>query len=256
MRILWNSKAAMVANQDKLDAISNNIANINTTGYKRVEVSFKDLMSETLDRTGYPTNSDSAYTGTGVRITEPYRDDTQGKLLQTGLKTDIAIDGQGYFRVTKFDGSYGYTRDGSFTIDRDGKLVNAAGDVLELEFNEGYSYENLKLSEEAILINYEGELSVKDGETVKTVAVIPLYNTLGGDTMISTGENTYAPKEGATVYRTSDAELYQGYLEGSNVDLSEEITELILTQRAFQLGTKAMETADQMRGMINNLRSR
>ena len=105
LRTLWTSKSGMMANQQKLDAISNNIANVSTTGYKKVEVGFKDLLTESLDKKGIPLNDKEAVIGTGVKTSEWYQDiNTQGTLTQTAKPTDLAIDGQGYFRVNNAQG--------------------------------------------------------------------------------------------------------------------------------------------------------
>ena len=104
LRTLWTSKAGMNANQERLDVISNNISNVNTTGYKKVEVGFKDLLSESLDRLGTPLNDKDSVIGTGVKTSEWFRSNIQGSLIQTAISTDIAIDGEGYFRITSADG--------------------------------------------------------------------------------------------------------------------------------------------------------
>ncbi len=256
MRILWNGKSTMMANQEKLDAISNNLANVNTNGYKKVNVTFKDLMSETLYRTGYPTNSTEAFTGTGVRTSGWLRDREQGMLKETGLSTDLAIDGEGLFRVQKADGSYAYTRDGSFRIDRDGKLVDAKGNTLSLDFLNGNSYGNVRFSPESLFIDKTGQIFIKQGDNFNLTASIPLYNAVGDDSLISTGDSLYVPAENVNMVRSNNADIYQGFIEGSNVDMGEEFTDMIITQRAFELGSRSIKTADEMWGMINNLRSR
>jgi len=119
LRLLWSAQSAMTALQDKLDAISNNLDNANTNGYKKVDANFKDLVYESLDRNGYPvspkTNGKAVLqNGTGVRLGGWTRDNTQGELAHTGLSTDLAIDGSGYFEVTQPDNSKAYTRGGNF----------------------------------------------------------------------------------------------------------------------------------------------
>ncbi|WP_278246209.1 flagellar basal-body rod protein FlgG [Clostridium polynesiense] len=256
MRILWNGKSAMIANQEKLDSISNNLSNVNTTGYKKVNVSFRDLMSETLNRTGYPTNSQEAFTGTGVRTSPWIRDNTQGIIQETGLKTDIAIDGEGLFRVVKADGSFAYTRDGSFKIDSAGKIVDAKGNILSIDFKGGHNYNNTKFSPDNLSIDKSGEIFIKEGSTFTNVASIPLYNSIGQNSLISAGDSLYVPAVNVEMFRSNNADFLQGYLEGSNVDMAEEFTDMIITQRAFELGSRSVKTADEMWGMINNLRSR
>ena len=127
LRTIWTSKTGLNAQQVKLDTISNNLANSGTMGYKRVDVGFKDLLNESLDRKGYPVNDKDASMGTGVKTTELYRDNAQGFLTDTGLSTDLSIDGEGYFRLVQPDGSYVYTRDGAFQVDSMGRLVDTRG---------------------------------------------------------------------------------------------------------------------------------
>lgn len=254
LRTLWTSKSGMNAQQNKLDTISNNIANSSTTGYKRVDVDFKDLLSESLNRKGYPINNTNASMGTGVKTTDAYRESTQGHLLDTGISTNLAIDGEGYFRVTREDGSYAYTRDGSFRIDGQGRLVDSKGNFLNIEYTNGFTEDTVSFSTSNLLIDTSGGIYTKRGETFIKVGDIPLYTAIGDDAFASIAENLYVPVEGVQVNRTTEADIYQGFLEGSNVDIATEFTDMIVTQRAFQLSSKGIQTADEMWGMINSLR--
>ncbi|MBL4932951.1 flagellar basal-body rod protein FlgG [Clostridium paridis] len=255
-RILWNSKSAMNANQEKLDSISNNLANVNTTGYKKVDAQFKDLLSESFDRLGYPVNDKDAYTGTGVRTTEWSRDKTQGPMQETDIPTDMAIDGKGYFRIQAPTGEVAYTRAGAFNIDSMGKLVDSNGNKLYVEYANGYSEGNPKLDSKNLVINQDGSILQKNGGKSEKIGTIPLYNAVGDDSMVSVGENLYSPKPGVNMFRETDADINQGYLEGSNVDMAQEFTDMIITQRAFQLASKGVTTADEMWGMVNNMRGK
>ena len=254
LRTLWTSKSGMNAQQNKLDTISNNIANSSTTGYKRVDVGFKDLLSESLNRKGYPINNTNAIMGTGVKTTEVYRESTQGYLLDTSVSTNLAIDGEGYFRVVREDGSYAYTRDGSFRIDGEGKLVDSKGNNVYIEYTNGYTEETVSFLTANLLVDTAGGVYTKQGETFIKVGNIPLYTAIGDDAFLSIAENLYVPAEGVQVNRTTNADIYQGFLEGSNVDIATEFTDMIVTQRAFQLSSKGIQTADEMWGMINSLR--
>ena len=124
-RILSTSKSGMNAYQSKIDAISNNLSNSTTTGYKKVDVGFQDLMTETLNRQGYKTNTENTVMGTGTKAVDIPRNNKQGNLQITQLPTDLALDGQGYFRVDLGDGTFAYTRDGSFKLDSLGRLVDS-----------------------------------------------------------------------------------------------------------------------------------
>ena len=254
LRTLWTSKAGMNANQERLDVISNNISNVNTTGYKKVEVGFKDLLSESLDILGTPLNAKDSVIGTGVKTSEWFRSNIQGSLIQTAISTDIAIDGEGYFRITSADGEALYTRNGSFKLDAEGKLVDSNGNRLYLHYVNGYSENNLKLSTNNLLINNLGEVFVRENGNSVKVAEIPLYVGIGDNALVSVGNSLYSQSNEGTMYRTTDNNLYQGYIENSNVDIAEEFSDMIITQRAFQLSSKGITVADEMWGMVNNLR--
>lgn len=254
MRIFWNGKTAMNANQEKLDVISNNLANVNTTGYKKLDVKFTDLMSETYNKLGYPTNSEKAFTGTGVKTTEALRAFTQGSLTETSLKTDVAIDGSGFFRMERPDGSIAYTRNGSFNLDGYGRLTDGRGNLLFLSFKEGYGYDNVQFTSDNLTVNKNGEVAIKRGEEYHIVAAIPLYSPVGDNALYSVGESLYQMHEGSQMVMGGAGDILQGYIENSNVDMGEELTDMIITQRAYQFGAKIVETADEMWAMINNLR--
>lgn len=258
LRTLWTSKMGMNAQQQKLDAISNNIANSSTNGYKKVNVGFKDLLSESLDRKGYPINDKTSIMGTGVKTTTWSRNNTQGNLIDTGISTDLAIDGAGnYFRLTASDGSNVYSRDGSFKIDSTGSLVDSSSNKLDIEYEPGRNAENTKFKEENMMFDTQGNVYIKEGDVFNKVGKANLYTAVGEDSFQSVGENLFVPSPGTTVQVVNSANINisQGFLEGSNVNISEEMTDMIVTQRAFQLSSKSLETADQMWGMINNMRS-
>ena len=264
----------MSAQQEKLDSISNNIANVNTEGYKKVNVTFKDLVYETLNRSGYPTseaNGASSINGTGVRTSEWVRDTKQGNLTETGESTHFAIDGKGYFQVGLPEKSaYGstkmaYTRSGTFNIDRDGSLVDKNGNKLTIDFYDNILPEDKLFTKDNFKIDKNGVVLITGGLGTKEVGRIPLYNSAGHDSLKSIGNSLYVVNtenvNGIEVpvekpYVVQDSSIMQGFLELSNVDLTNEMTEMIITQRAFELSSKAMKTADEMWGMTNNLRGR
>ena len=254
MRIFWNGKTAMNANQEKLDVISNNLANVNTAGYKKLDINFTDLMSETYNKLGYPTNSEKAFTGTGVKTTEALRAFTQGSLTETSLRTDLAIDGTGFFRMEKPDGSTAYTRNGSFILDGYGRLTDGGGNLLFLSFKEGYGYDNVQFTSDNLTVDKNGEVAIKRGAEYQIVATIPLYSPVGDNALYSIGESLYQMKEGSQMVMGRAGDILQGYIENSNVDMGEELTDMIITQRAYQFGAKIVETADEMWAMINDLR--
>ena len=251
---LWTSKSGLNANQEKLDVISNNIANVNTTGYKKVNAGFKDLISSSLDEWGNPLNDKTATVGSGVKAGNFTKDNSQGGLQTTNQKTDLALDGNGYFKVISSNGTEYYTRDGSFKLDSYGRLVTANGNILEVQYANGYSQNNTGLIADNFTINKKGEIFAENNGNFEKVGEIAVYTAVGNDAFTSVGDNLFKELNGVQVYRTLDADMYQGYLEASNVDLSQEMTDMIVTQRAFQLSSKGITAADEMWEMINNLR--
>lgn len=251
---LWTSKSGLNANQEKLDVISNNIANVNTTGYKKVNAGFKDLISSSLDEWGNPLNDKTATVGSGVKAGNFTKDNSQGGLQKTNQKTDLALDGEGYFKVISSNGTEYYTRDGSFKLDSYGRLVTANGNILEIQYANGYSQNNTGLTADNFTINTKGEIFAENNGNFEKVGEIAVYTAVGNDAFTSVGDNLFKELNGVQVYRTLDADMYQGYLEASNVDLSQEMTDMIVTQRAFQLSSKGITAADEMWEMINNLR--
>ena len=251
---LWTSKSGLNANQEKLDVISNNIANVNTTGYKKVNAGFKDLISSSLDEWGNPLNDKTATVGSGVKAGNFTKDNSQGGLQTTNQKTDLALDGEGYFKVISSNGTEYYTRDGSFKLDSYGRLVTANGNILEVQYANGYSQNNTGITADNFTINKKGEIFAENNGNFEKVGEIAVYTAVGNDVFTSVGDNLFKELNGVQVYRTLDADMYQGYLEASNVDLSQEMTDMIVTQRAFQLSSKGITAADEMWEMINNLR--
>lgn len=256
LNTLWAGKSGMNANQNKLDAISNNIANSTTTGYKKVEVGFQDLMQSSLDRNGVPVNEKTSSIGSGVRTTSWKKDFAQGGLQETMRATDIAIDGDGFFRLTMPDGSDIYTRDGTFSVDAMGRLVDSRGNKVYLEYLPGYSEDNVSFKSNELLIDVDGGVFKKTGDSFVKVAELPIYTAIGDEAFVSVGNNLFLPLNDVQVYRNTNVNVYQGYLEMANVDIATEFSDMIIAQRAFQASSKGITTADEMWGMINSLRSR
>ncbi|MDW8799640.1 flagellar hook-basal body complex protein [Clostridium sp. A1-XYC3] len=266
IRALWNSRSAMNAQQEKLDSISNNIANVNTVGYKREDVSFQDLVYETLNRKGYPNNGNDPnepLNGSGVRATEWIRDNSQGVLKETGAKTDFAIDGEGFFRVTLPDGRKAYERSGSFNIDSNGDIVDKSGNRLDIEFTEeGAELFNsgTNFSENNLIVNKDGEVfvNIQDNGQDRSIPYgkINIYAPIGQNSLSSIGENLYVPNPGVQMNEALDTDIMQGFLEESNVDVAKELTDMIVAQRSFELGSRGLKTADEMWGLINSMKGR
>jgi flagellar basal-body rod protein FlgG len=251
----------MMANQEKLDAISNNISNVNTTGYKKINVSFSDLVYETLERNGYPITengdgNNQRFTGTGVRTTQWLRDYRQGSLNETNTSTDLAIDGEGMFRLNMPNGNIAYSRAGSFSVDALGRIVDSKGNMLEVIYTGGNNADTVNFSKNNFTVDRSGNIMLKEGVEFRAVGRIPLYTAVGSDAFMSIGDSLFVPAEGVAVNESNDFSIYQGYTENSNVDLITEMTEMMLTQRAFELGSRGIKAADEMWQMANNIRGR
>jgi flagellar basal-body rod protein FlgG len=269
IRSIWNSRSGMSAQMDKMNAVSNNLSNVNTVGYKRIDVSFDSLVQETLKRNGYPVEGNVGgannlpYTGTGVKASEFQKDNSQGNLIQTDNNTDLALDGEGFFKVLDGNGNEAYIREGSFGIDSDGTIVDNNGNRLIILNNNG---ENINVSgigftNETFIVDYKGNLQAEPYKNFR----IPIYNTMGDNSMKSIGENLYTPEtilnengnqEEVEVFESDKTDIIQGFVENSNVDLGKEMSDMIITQRAFQLNSTALRTADEMWQMANNLKGR
>ena len=265
LRLLWNSRSSMMAQQEKLDSISNNIANVNTNGYKKVSTNFKDLMYESMDRAGYPVTEDREgkailQNGTGVRVGEWSRDSAQGNLTVTNTSTDLAIDGIGYFEVIQKDDSKAYTRAGNFQADSSGTIVDQNGNRLSIVDDQGNDVNSVdgpyNFNQSNFQVDSKGLVTIKDDNGYTTVGKVKISNVVGNNSMISIGDNLFMPKPDATVADSNDYSIMQGYLELSNVDIATEMTDMLMTQRAFQLSSSTLKTADEMWQMANNLRGK
>lgn len=251
LRALWNSRSGLASNQNRIDIISNNIANVNTNGYKRLDVSFQDLINDNMNRLGLPVTSQdrqSLLQGMGSKADTIVSNSSQGILMQTGREEDIAIEGNGYFRMyggQDMDGNdkYYYTRDGAFSLDGSGNLVNSSGYILEVD---GLTPpQNIK---KPLSIDESGNIT-SDG---KTIGKINIYDFVDRESLVSVGNNMF---EGTGEVQVQ-SKIKQGFVEGSNVDLSKELTDMIITQRAYELNSKSIKSADEMWQIANNLRSR
>lgn len=249
--ILNISRSGMSANQNKINTISNNIVNANTIGYKKLDVGFQDLLRVGISNETYPVNDQNATLGTGVKSTTEVRNFTQGAFKDTQISSNLAIDGEGFFRVIRPDNTYAYTRNGEFSIDANGKIVDDSGNILDIQFNNGKNYINSGITSENLKINKQGEVFVND----EKIGNINLYKATGDNDLLSAGGNLFISNDGAELV-VANGDIYQGYTEMSNVILSQEFTDLITSQRAFQLNSKGFGVADEMWSMINNLQSR
>ncbi len=261
MRSLDIAGTGMQAQQTNVEVISNNIANMTTTGFKRQRAEFQDLIYENLRRVG-SNSSDSgtivpsgAQVGLGVRTAAIYRISEQGNLQQTSNSLDVAIKGNGYFQVTLPSGDTAYTRDGTFGLSPDGTIVTADGYVVQPGIT-------VPSNAKSVTINNAGQVQVSiDGQTAPTtVGTIQLAVFPNEAGLEAQGDNMYlqSAASGNPVTGTPAAPgfgaVMQGFVETSNVNVVSEITNLITAQRAYEMNSKVITSSDQMLSTLTNLR--
>jgi flagellar basal-body rod protein FlgG len=256
---LWISKTGMEAQQTQLDVISHNLANVSTTGYKRANAVFEDLIYQNLRQVGAQTTEQSQlptglHLGLGVRTVATTRNFVQGSLQQSNNNLDVAIKGNGFFEVTQPDGTIGYTRDGSFQIDAQGRLVNSSG----LPIANGIT---VPANATSITISAEGAVSaIVPGNTAPqplgNLAMSSFINPAG---LEPRGQNLFVetaasgqPQQG-TPGTNGLGTVVQGFLETSNVNVVQELVTMIQTQRAYEMNSKAIQTSDQMLAKLSQL---
>ncbi|TNE66491.1 MAG: flagellar basal-body rod protein FlgG [Alphaproteobacteria bacterium] len=261
MKSLSTAATGMLAQQLNIEVISNNIANMNTTGFKRQRAEFQDLLYQNIERVG--ANSSDAGTvvpsgiqvGVGVRAAGVYRISDQGSLSNTGNQYDLAINGRGFFRIQLPDGQDAYTRAGSFQIDQNGQMVTPEGFVVQPAIT-------IPTDALDVSINEQGEVSIKQqGTTAPTqigqLDLVMFPNEIGleaiGGNMFLESQASGAPTIG-TPGQQGFGTITQGFLELSNVNAVSEITAMISAQRAYELNSKVIQTSDEMLQAANNLR--
>ncbi|MBI1201367.1 MAG: flagellar basal-body rod protein FlgG [Rhodopseudomonas sp.] len=260
MRALYTAATGMAAQELNVQVISNNIANMRTTGYKRQRAEFQDLLYEHVSRVGTQTSAQGnilpagVELGSGVKTVATPRIMTQGTLAQTGKDYDIAIRGEGFFKILQPDGTTAYTRDGSFELDSQGRLVTASGNVVQPGIT-------IPQNATSVVINAQGQVSVTlPGSTAtSTVGQIELAMFINKAGLKGIGDNLYleTPASGTPQNGTPNTDgfgdLQQGQLEQANVEAVSEISDLIAAQRAYEMNAKVISAADQMLSTTSNL---
>ncbi|HZW14182.1 MAG TPA: flagellar basal-body rod protein FlgG [Noviherbaspirillum sp.] len=259
IRSLWISKTGLDAQQTQMDVISNNLANVSTAGFKRSRAVFEDLLYQTMRQPGAQSSQQTQLpsglqVGTGVRPVATERVFTQGNLQQTGNNKDVAIQGDGFFQVLMPDGTTAYTRDGSFMVDNQGQLVTASGFAVQPAIT-------IPANATSLTIGRDGTVSVvQAGSTAQTqVGTIQLVTFVNPAGLESKGENLYVETTASgnpstnTPGTNGAGVLAQGYVETSNVNVVEELVNMIQTQRAYEINSKAISTSDQMLQRLSQL---
>ena len=259
IRSLWIAKTGLDAQQTQMDVISNNLANVSTSGFKRARAVFEDLLYQTIRQPGAQSSEQTQLPsglqiGTGVKTVATERIFTQGNLQQTGNAKDVAIQGNGFFQVLMPDGTTSYTRDGSFQTDANGQLVTASGYPVQPAIT-------IPANAQTLTIARDGTVSVTQpgsaaATTIGTLQLAMFINPAG---LQSLGENLYAETASSGTPSSSApgsngaGVLNQAYVETSNVNVVEELVNMIQTQRAYEINSKAISTSDQMLQRLTQL---
>ena len=252
MRALFTAASGMIAQQFNIDTISNNLANVNTTGFRKNQARFQDLVYQELRAPGSPVGSSQIpvgqEVGLGVKIGASQKIFSQGTLIQTDNNLDVAIEGDGFFQVTQADGTTAYTRDGSFKRDANGSMVTSDGLFLQPQVT-------IPANASSVAIGSDGTVTAQvPGSNVPQqlgqIQLVRFTNNAGLSPIGGHNLYTQTAASGAPVVSTpglnGTGQLQGGYLEQSNVAVVEEIVNMIVAQRAFEANSKAIQTSDQM----------
>jgi flagellar basal-body rod protein FlgG len=251
----------MLAQQMNVDVISNNIANMTTTGYKRQRAQFQDLIYQNKVRPGSTSSAagnilpSGIQLGLGVKPGSVYRINEQGAFQMTGNKYDLAIAGRGWFQIAQPDGTIGYTRDGSFQLNADGNIVTAQGYLLDPGITVPDNATDITISDSGIVqAKIAGQVAVQQ---LGTIQLATFQNDAGLEAI---GNNTFLETEASGAATTGNptdvgfGKLQQGARETSNVNVVDEITSLITAQRSYEMNSKVIQTSDDMLGTLTQLR--
>jgi flagellar basal-body rod protein FlgG len=256
---LWVAKTGMQAQQTQLDVISHNLANVSTNGFKRGQAVFEDLIYQNLRQVGAASSEQTELPtglqlGLGVRTVATSRNFSQGNLQQSSNNLDVAINGAGFFQVQMPDGTTGYTRDGAFQVNNQGQLVTSAGYLVSGGIT-------IPADARSLTISNTGQISVVQGTNAAPTVVgnLELATFINPAGLEPRGQNLYtetaasgAPTTGAPGSAGLGAVL-QGYVETSNVNVVQELVNMIQTQRAYEMNSKAIQTSDQMLQRLGQL---
>jgi flagellar basal-body rod protein FlgG len=255
---LWAAKTGLDAQQTRMTVISHNLANVGTNGFKKDRAVFEDLLYQNVKQVGAATSQDTVAPtglnlGTGVRVVATEKNYTQGGLNNTGNALDVAVNGRGFFQVLMPDGSFAYTRDGSFKMSAEGELVTSSGYKVQPGIT-------IPSGAQSISIGTDGVVSAQvAGQAAPTqIGTLQLTDFVNPAGLQPRGENLLSESAASGPAQTSTpglnglGTLQAGFLEGSNVNVVEELVSMIETQRAYEMNSKAISTADQMLQYVSN----
>jgi flagellar basal-body rod protein FlgG len=259
-KTLRTAATGLTAQQRYVEIISNNLANVNTTGYKKVRPEFQDLLYETLKPAGGNSKTDVApinevQIGSGTELVATTKQFSQGDITETSNSLDMAISGEGFFVIRKPDNSLAYTRDGSFKVDKNNRIVNAQGYQLEPGLTIPDDATSVTISRDGVVT-----ANMKNGTESQTIGQIELARFVNQGGLSSTGDNLFAETvaSGKAILEqpgtNNTGEIQQKHLESSNVDIVTEMVNMIVAQRAYEMNSKSVKTADDILSIAVNLK--
>jgi len=259
IRALMTSASGMKAQQKQVDTLANNIANVNTAGFKRSGLAFRSLLYQTYREPGAPTSANQMsptglQIGSGVEIAGSLRQFRQGELEPTGGQFDIAINGEGFFQVTLPNGDLRYTRDGHFQRDGDGTVVTSEGYPL-------FSMPTIAPDVIEVSIAEDGTVTTRasEGDTGTVAGTLNLFRFTNPEGLKAQGGNMYSETDSSGAATTStpgengSGRLVQGHVERSNVEVVDELVHLIVAQRNYEVNSRAVRAADEMLQQVNQM---
>lgn len=260
IKAMRTAASGMYAQQLNVDTIANNLANVNTAGYKKSKVEFQDVFYQRLRAAGSASAAGTNVAvglevGYGVKPVATQRSFTQGTLAQTGNPLDLSIEGKGFFQVTLPDGTAGYTRDGSFKLSADGQLVTTDGYFVQPNVTIPADGEYINVSSDGVI-----SVRVSGDPEPQEIGQIELAKFVNPSGLEAIGHNLYieTTASGAALLGNPSLEgfggINQGYLEMSNVEIVDEMVNMIIAQRAYEINSKAIKTAEEMTEIANNLK--
>jgi len=260
-KTLTTAATGLSAQQRFVEVIANNLANVNTPGYKKVRPEFQDLLYETVRPMGATTAAGveplpDVQIGSGTELVATTRQFSQGTVTETGNRLDVAINGEGFFQVLRPDNTIAYTRDGSFTVNRNGEIVTSQGYFLEPRITIPDNATEIRISRDGIVTAMlDGNQT--DEREIGRIMLVRFVNPAG---LRSIGDNLFLATTASGVPieeqpgTNNTGELIQGHLESSNVDLVQEMVNMIIAQRAYEINSKSVQTADTILGTAVNLK--
>jgi flagellar basal-body rod protein FlgG len=236
---MYTAAAGMAAQQQRLSALSNDLANVNTTGYKRVRVAFRDLVYLPSG----PGTADGVQEGAGSAARTVGRGAAQGAMLRTDRRLDMALNGPGFLRVRQEDGSQVLTRDGALRLDDQRRVVTQSGHLTGVTIPEGVNEDELEIHQDGTITSAE-----------RRVGKLDLVNVRAVDGLMANGDNTFTITTASGPASAGDVRVQGGMLEASNVDVADAMTEMMEAQRAFELASRAIRMQDQLLEIANGVK--